>query len=516
MRNSLKIASFILAVTMVTSSCDDFVEVAPIGETSANYFNSEAEYEKALIGAYDLLQATFWNVLTGVVASDDFIAGGDSSNLDQPTLQKVDKMTQSPSDNNQLRDIWSLMYAGINRSNYLLEFKDKTEFARKSNIIAQTYFLRAYFTFELAKFFGNIPLAIDESSGTKRILEKRVQFGDQFEINRVGSIAEVYSLIEEDLKAAIPNLPVNQTENYEITKGAAQALLGKVYLYHAKFDASKFTDAADQFENVIISGKYELLQGAEYQDFFESGHQNSLESVFEVQYTGVEGASWDCLVCSEGSYFVQFNGPRSPYSDTTFGTGWGFNLPTQNLVDAFDAGDLRKDVTIYDLTGNTSYSESRENTGYFNRKYISRKADPRVGSDPLNHENNYRAIRYADVLLMAAEANLSKSPQDVSKAQGYLDQVRDRAFGNTTNRVTATEETIFAERRLELAGEGHRFFDLVRTGRAKVAFDTYNTNKPAEFGEISFDEDKNEIFPIPLVELELANAITRWGQNPGY
>ncbi|NQV77921.1 MAG: RagB/SusD family nutrient uptake outer membrane protein, partial [Lutibacter sp.] len=405
MKNFLKITSLFFTFIFLLSACEDFIEVEPIGPISDDYFNSEEEYEEALIGAYDLLQATFWNVLTGVVASDDFAAGGDIANYDQPTLQNVDQMIHTPSDNNQLRDIWQLMYAGINRANFILEFENKTEFSGRDEIIAQAYFLRAYFTFELVKFYGNIPLKIDESSGTKRILNKRILYGEQFDVDRTQNIAEAYSLIEEDLKEAILNLPVVQDFKYEITKGAAQALLGKVYLYHGKFDQTKFGDAATVLGNVIQSNQYSLVHGEDYLHLFESSGENGSEAVFEIQYTGVEGASWNCITCSEGSYFVKFNGPRSPYDDTTYEAGWGFNIPSQELYDAFDANDLRREVTFLDLRDvPNSYSPSRDNSGFFNKKYLPNKNDARAGSDPLNYANNYRAIRYADVLLMAAEA----------------------------------------------------------------------------------------------------------------
>jgi hypothetical protein len=487
------------------TACDDYIEVEPIGPDADNYFNNEQEYESALIGAYDMLQSSFWNVLLGVAASDDYAAGGDSFNYDQPTIQNVNQMIHTPSDNNQLRDIWNLMYAGLNRANYLLEFKDKTDFSGREQIIAQAYFLRAYYAFELAKHFGDIPLKVETRGGVNRIVDQRIIIGEQYDINRVGSISAVYSLIEEDLKEAIPNLPVVQSDVYKVTKGAAQALLGKVYLYHGTFDDDKFADAASAFSDVIGSSQYSLKTGDDYLNLFETSAENGSESVFEIQYTGVEPAGWNCIICSEGSYFPKFCGPRSPYDNSEFVTGWGFCLPSQELYDLYDEDDARRDVTIYDLRDQQdSYSQGRDDTGLFNKKYIPRKADDRAGSDPLNFANNYRSIRYADVLLMAAEADAQSGG---ANAETYLNQVRARAYGDNSHDYTAAEgdilEAIYSERRKELAGEGHRFFDLVRTGQAAAAIPGFTANK-------------NEVFPIPLIELELANAVERWGQNPGY
>jgi len=501
-----KIFKTVMVFSLVLfTACDDYIEVEPIGPDADSYFNNEQEYESALIGAYDMLQSSFWNVLLDVVASDDYAAGGDTFNYDQPTIQNVNQMIHTPSDNNQLRDIWNLMYAGLNRANYLLEFKDKTDFVGKEQIIAQAYFLRAYYAFELVKHFGNIPLKVETRNGVPRIADQRTIIGEQYDINRTASISAAYSLIEEDLKEAIVNLPTVQSEVYKVSKGAAQALLGKVYLYHGTFDATKFADAASSFSDVIGSTQYSLKTGEDYQNLFETSAENGSESVFEIQYTGVEPAGWNCIICSEGSYFPKFCGPRSPYDNQEFVTGWGFCLPSQELYDLYEAGDARRDVTIYDLRDQQdSYSQGRDDTGLFNKKYIPRKADDRAGSDPLNFANNYRSIRYADVLLMAAEADVQSGG---ANAETYLNEVRARAYGDNSHDYTAAEgdllEAIYLERRKELAGEGHRFFDLVRTGQAAAKIPGFTANK-------------NEVFPIPLIELELANAVERWGQNQGY
>ena len=175
------------------------------------------------------------------------------------------------------------------------------------------------------------------------------------------------------------------------------------------------------------------------------------------------------------------------------------------LVDAFKNGDARKELSILDMAGE-NYSESRGNTGYFNKKYLGTKANDatRTGSDPLNYTNNYRAIRYADVLLMSAEAHEESGG---TKAADYLNEVRARAFGNNSQDYTTAEgdllEAIYNERRVELSGEGHRFFDLVRTNKAEAAFDTFNAwvaTQDEEIGHmpVQYTVSKNEIFPIPI------------------
>ena len=243
---------------------------------------------------------------------------------------------------------------------------------------------------------------------------------------------------------------------------------------------------------------------------FERDNENNIESVFEVQYSDVDGGSFDCFQCLEGNYSVYFNGPRG-FVDATgkFDAGYSFNVPTQEVVDAFEPGDLRLETSILDIEQwiadhpGSSYQEDAgyEQTGYFNRKYIARKGDLNNGDAALTNPDNYRAIRYADVLLVAAEA-LNRGSISDARAQGYLNEVRNRALlADVTTTGSNLTNDIYKERRVELVGEGHRFFDLVRTGRAAQEID-------------GFQAGKHELFPIPIEEILLTG--NRWSNNPGY
>lgn len=485
MKNLYNKNILLILLALVLSCSDDFIDVASQDENSEEFFNSEADYQNALIGAYDLLQSTYLNVMLGEIASDNTLAGGESA-TDVPGIQEVDDMIHTPL-NAQLRDIWSWMFAGVNRANFILEFQDKTDFTGKEQVLAQARFLRAYYYFELVKWFGDVPLAVD----------KRIQFGEQFSLDRTPK-EQIYAQMEQDLIFASANLPYVQNEIGRITKGASQALLGKVYLYQ-----DKFSESATVLEDLINNGPHDLL--VDYSTMFENDNENNIESVFEVQYTDEEGAGFGCLQCSEGNVAVGFNGIRN-YSGPVFESGFSFNVPVQEVVDAFEDGDIRLDTAILDInafaeTNNASFSVGFEHTGYFNRKYIARVGDLNTGDANLTNPNNYRSIRFADVLLMAAEA-LNRGAISDTRALAYLNRVRTRATLDALD-VTATELTnaIYQERRVELVGEGHRFFDLVRTGRAAQEID-------------GFVSGKHEIFPIPLIEIELAGNI--WEQNPGY
>lgn len=471
-----------------TSCSDEFANVDPVYSLdSENYFNSESDYNNALIGAYDMLHSSYINVLMGEIASDNTLSGGEAA-TDTPGIQQIDEMTHTAVNAN-LKNLWDWMFAGVQRCNYILEFKDKTDFANKNQVIAETRFLRAYYHFELVKWFGGIPLKGDQ----------RFSLNDEKTIPR-SSVDEVYASIESDLLFASQYLNPSAAQTGRATKGAAQALLGKAYLYQ-----NKFAPAAAIFDQLISSNTYSLV--ANYNAIFEHTGENGTESVFEIQYTDAQGADFGCLQCSEGNVAVGFNGIRN-YNGPFFDGGYSFNVPTQDAYNAFEVGDNRKNVAILDIeawaaANNATFGTGYKHTGFYNRKYLARKGDTNIGDQNLTNPNNYRSIRYADVLLMAAEAH-NRSGND-TKAKEYLNLVRRRAFGDTNHDITATgtalTDFIWKERRVELMGEGHRFFDLVRTGKAAEKITGFTTNK-------------NELFPIPFEEIQFSNG--NWQQNPGY
>lgn len=480
-------AAFIL--TAVSACSESFLEVEPPSQiNSENFFNSAEDYEQALIASYDMLASTYLNVILGEIASDNTLCGGENAN-DVPGWQNVDDMQHGPA-NEQLRNLWNWMYAGVSRCNYMFEFRDKLDFEGKDEILGQNAFLRAYYYFELTKWFGDVPLFVD----------RRVSFSEVSGLQRTPQ-SQIYAQIEADLNFAIGVLPVTQEDAGRVTKGAAQALLGKVLVFQEKYG-----EAATVLDEVINSGTYDLYE--DFSTLFLQQGENNVESVFEIQYSNIQGAGFGCLQCSEGNVAVGFSGIRG-YNGPTYQSGFSFNVPVQELVDQYAPTDLRLQPTILDIEAfkaeqeskglEVSYTEGYEHTGYYNHKYI-----PRTGEsfqDPnLTNSTNYRAIRFADVLLLAAEAHNENGNDD--QAQIYLNRVRERAgLPSVTTTGPALGEVIFQERRLELAGEGHRFFDLVRTGRAAGAIP-------------GFVEGKHEVFPLPLLEIELAGNV--WEQNPGY
>ncbi len=320
-----------LSSAVFVSCSDNFVDRdVQYSIDSENFFNAKEDYDKALIAAYDPLQSTYINVLMGEIASDNTLAGGESP-TDVIGFQQIDDMIHTPVNDN-LKNLWDWMFGGVQRANYILEFKDKIDFEGKNQVIAETRFLRAYYHFELVKWFGGIPL-----NGDKRFVP-----GDETKVPR-SSVAEVYAAIEADLIYAAANLSPTASQTGRVTKGAALALLGKAYLYQ-----NKFPEAAAALEQVITSSKYSLVSN--YASIFEMAGENGPESIFEVQYTDVEGAGFGCLQCSEGNVAVGFSGVRN-YTGPKYTSGFSFNVPTEETYNAFEIGDSRLDASLLDIAG---------------------------------------------------------------------------------------------------------------------------------------------------------------------
>lgn len=487
-----RIATFIIAIGSIAAlvSCEKFLDVEPeFTQDAENYFLSPQDYELALIGAYDLLQVSYLTQWIGEIASDHAIAGGESV-TDTQGLHDIEFMTHNGV-NNELRSVFQFNYAGIARVNYIMENKDNIDFDGKNRILAEARFLRAYYYFELVKYFGGVPLIIDQRLGADEVTS----------IDRATKGA-VYDQIEADLTFAAENLDWGRFEKGRADKGAALALLGKVHLYQ-----DEFSEAADALDQVIGSGSYSLLDN--FEDIWPVSNENNDETVFDIEYSGLEGGSYDCFVCLEGNAAVGFHGIRQ-YNGPIYGDGNSYNLPTADLYNAFDPADPRRDITVLDIDafiaaqpnpGSITYAEGGGgHTGYYNNKYIKRQNEIGLPDNDLTSPVNYKVIRYADVLLMAAEAH-NRAGED-ALALPLINQVRDRVgMPPLSSGGSQLTEDIWNERVLELGGEGYRFWDLVRTGRAAQEIDGFVTGK-------------HELFPIPQVEIDLAGG--NWQQNPNY
>ncbi|MEI6061279.1 MAG: RagB/SusD family nutrient uptake outer membrane protein [Bacteroidota bacterium] len=499
MKNMKKYNIFLFALVagglMLNSCSKSFLEVKPVGTAlEDNYYRNADEAFNGLVAAYDPLGtecgATYSNKIGPLnSASDDCYAGGGNSS-DVPAWQAWNNFTVDASVGIQ-RDFWSRNFTGVYRANVLLSKLDGVpmDAALKARFIAECKFLRAYFYFDLVRLFKNVPL-----------FTAPISPADMFNVTQAKP-EDVWAQIEKDLKESLPDLPeaVPTDENGRVTKMAATALLGKVILYQN--NESRMGEAADLLEVVNTSPYYELL--TDFGQIFRPDNKFNKESIFEIVHTAKALSGWGSWPNFEGNVYTQMVGPRA-YVGPIYEAGYGFNPITLDLVNVMK-NDPRYRYTMANIdslkkAGVASYdAKGYQNTGYFIQKFAPlQEFYSTIGGDPvLNYPNDVIEIRLADTYLMEAEA-LVRSGGSATKAQSYLDKVRARV-GLAS--IPATLDNIYKERRLELATEGHRFFDLVRTGKAAtvLAFKGFTPNK-------------NEILPIPLVELKNTKLV----QNPGY
>lgn len=534
MKNTISIFLVLVLLFSVQSCKEDNLDVNPVNEfLSENFYQTEEQVFSALVAAYDPLGWTMaygqWisNVMFGEIRSDNANAGGDPSDNDQPGWQELDDF-RNTNTNTVIHPLYRRNYIGIFRANLVLHNAEVSSPA-VTQYQAEAKFLRAYYHFELFRHFGPIPVVTEPLSPVQIDLERN-------------TMSQVFESITNDLKDAIDLLPVTVSsgEAGRVTQGAAMALLGKALLYWADMDnddAAKFAEAADYLQRVVDLGVYELED--DMRNLYSFGFANPAESVFEIQQSNLFPSDWGWFEGIDGNGMIQLCGIRGLCEEHPYvQAGWGFMLPTEALANTFLPDDaFRKDLTLWseqtlaleiDTSGVTgcdvvideTQSNPQDYTGYWQKKFINYKSytgNNINGGDPnLTKDQNIYAIRYADVLLMLAEA-LHRSGGDNQMAMDYIDQVRERAAGpgdNTGNFRTAAnlmadegwslQEVIWYERRIELAMEGDRWYDLVRSGRAGA--DLFSDD-PLRSG--NFDPEDLWI-PISLEELSVAPNLTEY------
>ena len=503
---NIKIVLF-SAILFFVSCGDNFLDRPPlVGETEDDYYQTEEHATAAVNAAYSALQYEIGNAgahfrwYFGDIMSDDSDKGGAGDNDGFDLL--LFETFQGQSNSGMIEGEWKAAYEGIYRANVALEKipgidMDETQ---KARLLGEARFLRAYFFYNLVSMFGDVPKA------------DHVLLPSEFNIGR-SPASEIWTLIESDLTTAIPDLPLrgdyDDADLGRISKGAAQALLAKTYLWQEKWSLAE--DAAN---DVITSGEYALVD--DYASIFTRLGENGPGSVFEIQYMSESGGNWGGHnSANEGTFTNIFQRPRGSFG------GYGFNIPTQSLVDEFFAEnatveDPRLVSTIFrigdQLGDRGELSEAAAGDlpyQYYSKKYFNNQSEEAsFGALEPNGASNDRVIRYADVLLMHAEAAYQNGNE--SGAKTSLEQVRERARGGNPfilPEVTASGQAlldaIYHERRIELALEGHRFFDLIRTGRASSVL-----------GSMGYTEGIHNLFPIPSSQILVTNgAIT---QNNGY
>lgn len=490
-------------VTMLLlTTCKKQLDIDPQGVTAETDLINDPDAATNLVtGVYNVLwiggfepdiNSLQYTVMTNI-ASDDSDKG--SAPDDYPDALQIDNLQTTPA-NSIINNIWSGYYQGIARANQALVRLENAQLdaALKNRLIGEVRFLRAYFYFNLVRFFGGVPL-ID------RVPQASDVNSPQYQTR--ATTQQIYDFIISDLDFAAANLNVRSaSETGRATKGAAQAFESKVYLY-----LNNYQRAYELSSAVISSGQYGLYPN--YANIWRQEGNNSIESVFEIQ-TGINTA------CNAAVHlYVVSQGPRAGGARGWADLGFGFNTPSQSLVDEYENGDPRKEATIIFIKpspqGTVLYDgfripgkDSVENSTYNYKAYHSRTTEANCGNNDYLPEN-VKVLRYAEVLLIHAEAALQLGMN--SAARTDLTAIRARVGLQPASTITL--ETIWHERRVELAQEHDRFFDLVRQdrvrpGRADAAFRTHGKTWNAT----------RALFPIPQQQIDLSGG--HLTQNQGY
>jgi hypothetical protein len=478
----------ILSLTFINNSCsEDFLDTTPTQQIALedllNEYNNDAGAESFVTAIYSKyldwnISSFAWIGMSSIVTDDaDKGSSPGDSGSDKDVLDALTFSSTSPS----FQDVWEGHYQAINRSNQALKYLpllDKADASLRSRLEGEAKFLRAFSYFILVRSYGDVPLVDKVFENTE---------ADRTMVFTRKSKAEIYAFIESDLQSAIATLPQKSaysgTNIGRASKGAAHALLAKVALYQKKWQ--QVIDHCDQVVGYSLT--------LNFQDIYKVSGENNAESVFEIQGKG--GPSQPGI-----QQYSQVQGARG-----AGGWGWGFNTPSQNLVDAFNAaGDTeRRDATI--IIKPVTLYDGRLVPATVENNYYNYKAYSSAFTGDDDSDANIRYLRYSEVLLMKAEA-MNELGQTANAAT-FLNQVRNRAgLANTTAVSQADMRTaIYKERRLELAMEHDRWFDIVRTGQAQAAM--------AADGK-TFKVGTHEVFPVPNKFILEAKGLA--SQNLGY
>jgi len=494
------------------TACKNYLDVNPQGQiTQAQIATDPVAAQNLVTGIYNVFYIggfdpdidSFQFVIMTDIASDDADKG--SSPTDYGDALQIDNL-QTPATNGVINNVWNGHYQGIARANQALGQLQTATFdaTTKNKLIAETRFLRAYFYFNLVRLFGGVPKLDHVPSVTE---------ANSPQLQTRATAADIYAFIISDLDFAVTNLPEKgATDVGRATKSAAQGLEAKVYLY-----MKNYQKAYELSQAVITGGKYSLVK--DYSLIWRQksvngdGGNNNSESLFEIQ----AGINKDC---SAGiNLYTVSQGPRAGGKYGWSDLGFGFNNPSLSLSNEYEAGDVRKNATIIFINPTTATNstgtvlfdgfripsqDSVQNPRYSYKAYHSRTAEDNCGGNTDRLPKQVRILRYADVLLINAEAAVQLGNTGAAVTDLHL--IRARAG---LADVVPTLPTIWHERRVELAMEHDRFFDLVRQdavqpGRAATAFAAHGKTWSST----------RALFPIPQAQIDLSGG--KLTQNPGY
>lgn len=528
-----RFTTYIIALSLLSAgACNkSFLDTEDVTTASEqNFYKTPADAYKALVGTYDGLQG-IWSEgvslpIAAEIMSDNAFGGtGASDGLGYQMIDEFDKF-RSPSDQNLFNGNWVAYYKAVYRVNMLLGKMDGIAWgsneALRKQYEGEARFIRAFLYFDMVRLWGAIPLV--KAPTTENLPQ--------------ASPDEVYAFIAEDLKYAAANLPAVSrasqpaAEFGRVTKWAAEALLGRVFLYYTGYygkpdlaGAVTKAQALAYLEDVIANGGFGLVEkfanlwpAASVADYVG---ENNKETIFSIRYTYTSNYNGN----TDGNHWMVMNGLRIS-TIPPYGQGWGGSTVNPKLWEAYGANDSRRGASIISVEAENldfkNKSDQREYTGLYSKKYTpmadetGRSLAEKLGgvNFMIGQYQDFVSIRYADVLLMAAELGSTN-------AQQYFDEVRKRALGNNFTPVAVTPETIMKERRLEFALEGIRYWDLLRQGintaAAAIAETTTvqngGVNAQKTIAAAKVIETKG-LAQIPNTQITLSNGVLK--QNAGW
>ena len=493
----LLVAGMLASAFMNTGCSDSFLEVeSPVNETIESYFTTDEHIREAIVAAYDPLHWPDWamnennpvNIMSDIMADDIWVGGQDKTDMRTWHLM----MNYEAIPTYVMAGLWTDAYSGVKRCNdvllYLTWAKDVTP-ENAEYYTAQVLTLRVFYYNWLWKFWRNIPYFTENL--TAPYLAEQLKADD------------VYNNIIADLENVISMnvLPMKESaDNYgRVTKAMAYMLYAEMVMYQN--DESRYAKALQYMQEIISSGQYGLLD--DYAGIFKESGEWSSESIYEVIYKDDNAVrSWGSPLTAGGTVLPSLLSPHSwPDGAEGHDQGWGFCPVRQETYDRYADNDTRRDVTCFDAAATgVTYNKRYQDTGFFLEKYVAisgnnkdQKADAQ-----LNWNNNLRIYRYAETLLNAAEL-LVRTNGNLAEAKKYLNAVRQRA--GLTTELEPTIDNIIEERHLEFVGEGKRYGDLIRSGKAAT------TLVPDSYGyrTNSWTENKKYL-PIPQSEIDAAQG----------
>lgn len=509
---NIKFVTLGIVITLVAVSinaCKKYLDVAPQGQITADQIASDpAQAANLVTGIYNIFYAggfdpdveSFQYVIMTDIASDDADKG--STPTDYGDALQIDNL-QTTASNGTINNVWRGYYQGIARANQAIGVLQNAQFdaATKNRLLGESQFLRAWFYFNMVRFFGGVPL-LDHVPTAAEANDSKYQTR--------ASVDDIYKLIISDLDFAVANLPLKgATDVGRATQGAAQALEAKVYLYRKDYQK-----AYDLSQAVIASGKYSLVK--DYSLIWREnavngdGGINNAESIFEIQ----AGINQDCT--SGPNLYTVSQGPRAGGKFGWSDLGFGFNNPSTSLINEYEAADKRKAGTIIFINpGGTILfdnfripgQDSVQNSTYSYKAYHSRTQERNCSGNTDHLPKQLRILRYGEVLLIHAEAAFQLGKVGDATTDIGLLRVRAGLSALPTGGINLT--TIWHEHRMEMAEEHDRFFDIVRQdavqpGRAAAAFSAHGKTWSSTYA----------LFPIPQQQIDLSG--NRLTQNPGY